>query len=68
LSPENIMGRPVTSRGTVTIQYAGDAFAQQKLRWFEASGRKAWGLDDSIRAKLRELVGEKLGATLHNVV
>jgi hypothetical protein len=60
LSPANILGNVTTSRNGITVRYAGNPFDRQKLRWFEASGRKAWGLDEDIRANLREISREKL--------
>lgn len=68
LSEHNIMGNVTTSQGQVTVTYGGDAFASQKMRWFAAGGRAVWGLDDVIRARLRDYTKERLGVSLHNNV
>lgn len=68
LSEANIMGRPVITNKSITIEYGGSGFDRQKMEWFAASGRRAWGLDAVIRAQLRELTREKLSRSLHGDV
>jgi hypothetical protein len=65
LSEANIMGRLVITDRSITVSYAGSGFDRQKMEWFAASGRQAWGLDASIRAALRELTREKVARAFH---
>jgi hypothetical protein len=66
VSAENIRGDVRETKETITIRYAGTAKARQKLVWFEEGGRKLWGLDEVIKAKIRERIREHVFTDLHS--
>jgi hypothetical protein len=51
LSEENLKAEIEFHGDSIVMRYPGSEFAVQKLRWFEASGRKFWGLDPETRAR-----------------
>lgn len=65
IAPENIFGTVRETKTTITIRYAGSTKARRKLGWFEAGGRPLWGLDDSIKAKIKERVREHVFSDMH---
>lgn len=65
LSRENLKGNLEVSEDTITITYAGNEFDQQKLVWFEASGRKVWGWNGRAKDRISDLLQNKLSAAIH---
>jgi hypothetical protein len=65
LSYENIFGKVQVTKNTITIRYAGSAAARRKVRWFEEGGRRMWGLDPEIRAKIMARMKDHIAYNLH---
>jgi len=65
LSRENMMGTVQAQGPQITIRYAGSPSARLKVEAFQRGGRLMWGLDDHIRAELKERLREKVGHDLH---
>jgi hypothetical protein len=65
LARESLRPNVTTDGDTLHYHYAGGPFEQQKLGWFEDSGRIVWAWDDDLKQKLKYAKAEHMGKVIH---
>jgi hypothetical protein len=65
LARESLRPNVTTDGDTLHYHYAGGPFEQQKLGWFEDSGRIVWAWDDDLKQKLKYAKSEHMGKVIH---